>query len=179
MLPELARRAISAYSDLGDLVVDPMCGIGTTLVEAIHLGRNAFGIELEPRWASLATANLAHAREQGATGNAGVFVGDASELPRLLTRNARQLLRSSGRHAKTSESKVARLGAGSVDLILTSPPYACQIEAIDKPAWLAGGSLGATSSSSPRTSAQAANCTTSPARPSRSANRRASSTGST
>ena len=61
MLPELARRAISAYSDLGDLVVDPMCGIGTTLVEAIHLGRNAVGIELEPRWASLATANLAHA----------------------------------------------------------------------------------------------------------------------
>ena len=143
MLPELARRAISAYSDLGDLVVDPMCGIGTTLVEAIHLGRNALGIELEPRWASLATANLAHAREQGATGKAGVVEGDASELPRLLTRNARQLLRSSGRNAKTSESKVARLGAGSVDLILTSPPYACQIEMIDKPAWLAGGSLGA------------------------------------
>jgi modification methylase len=143
MLPELARRAISAYSDPGDLVVDPMCGIGTTLVEAIHLGRNALGIELERRWASLATANLAHAREQGATGNAGVVEGDASELPRLLTRNARQLLRSSGRNAKTSQSNVARLGAGSVDLILTSPPYACQIEMIDKPAWLAGGSLGA------------------------------------
>jgi len=143
MLPELARRAISAYSDPGDLVVDPMCGIGTTLVEAIHLGRNALGIELERRWASLATANLAYAREQGATGNAGVVEGDASELPRLLTQNSRQLQRSSGRNAETSQSKVARLGAGSVDLILTSPPYACQIEMIDKPAWLAGGSLGA------------------------------------
>jgi modification methylase len=143
MLPELARRAISAYSDPGDLVVDPMCGIGTTLVEAIHLGRNALGIELERRWASLATANIAHAREQGAIGNAGVVEGDASELPRLLTRNARQLLRSSNPNTKASESKVARLGAGSVDLILTSPPYACQIEMIDKPAWLAGGSLGA------------------------------------
>jgi len=143
MLPELARRAISAYSDPGDLVVDPMCGIGTTLVEAIHLGRNALGIELERRWASLATANLAHAREQGATGNAGVVEGDANELPRLLTRNRQQLLRPSGRNGKASQSKVARLGAGSVDLILTSPPYACQIEMIDKPAWLAGGSLGA------------------------------------
>src|SRR3954452_13614487 len=111
MLPELARRAISAYSDPGDLVVDPMCGIGTTLVEAIHLGRNALGIELERRWASLATANLAHARELGATGNAGGVEGDASELPRLLTRNARRLLRSSGRHAKRSESKIVRLGA--------------------------------------------------------------------
>jgi len=143
MLPELARRAISAYSDPGDLVVDPMCGIGTTLVEAIHLGRNALGIELERRWASLATANLAHACEQGATGKAGVVEGDPNELPRLLTRNGRQLLRPSGRNAKTPQSKVARLGAGSVDLILTSPPYACQIEMIDKPAWLAGGSLGA------------------------------------
>jgi modification methylase len=119
MLPELARRAISAYSDPGDLVVDPMCGIGTTLVEAIHLGRNALGIALERRWASLATANLAHAREQGATCNPGDLEGQASELPRLLSRNARQLLRLSGPPAKTSESKVARLGAGSVDLILT------------------------------------------------------------
>src|SRR5919204_1990971 len=66
MLPELARRAISAYSEPGELVVDPMCGIGTTLVEAIHLGRKALGVELEDRWASLATANLAHAHQQGA-----------------------------------------------------------------------------------------------------------------
>jgi DNA modification methylase len=139
MLPELARRAISAYSDPGDLVVDPMCGIGTTLVEAIHLGRNALGIEREPRWASLATANLAHAREQGASGRAGVVEGDARALPRLLTRNHRKLIRTQTK----AGSKVARLGAGSVDLILTSPPYACEIQMIDKPAWLAGGSLGA------------------------------------
>ena len=139
MLPELARRAICAYSDPGDLVVDPMCGIGTTLVEAIHLGRNALGIERERRWASLATANLAHAHEQGATGRAGVVEGDASALPRLLTRYHRKLIRTQTR----AGSKVARLGAGSVDLIVTSPPYACEIQMIDKPAWLAGGSLGA------------------------------------
>jgi modification methylase len=141
MLPELARRAISAYSEPGDLVVDPMCGIGTTLVEATHLGRNAVGVELERRWASLATANLAHAHEQGATGRAGVVEGDARELPRLLTRNTRRLLRTSG--AKASPGTVARLGAGSADLIVTSPPYACEVQMIDKPAWLAGGSLGA------------------------------------
>ena len=142
MLPELARRAIDAYSDPGDLVVDPMCGIGTTLVEAVHLDRNALGIELEPRWANLATANLAHAREQEASGQAAVVEGDARELPRLVTRHARDLLRTCSR-ANRSRSKVAQLGAGSVDLILTSPPYGCQIEMIDKPAWIAGGSLGA------------------------------------
>ena len=141
MLPELARRAICAYSDPGDLVVDPLCGIGTTLVEAIHLGRNALGIELERRWASLATANLAHAREQGASGNAGVVEGDARALPRLLTRNARTLLHTTTE--KANRARVARLGAGSVDLVLTSPPYRCEIQMIDKPAWLAGGRLGA------------------------------------
>jgi modification methylase len=38
MLPALARRAIETYSDRGDLVVDPMCGIGTTIVEAVDIG---------------------------------------------------------------------------------------------------------------------------------------------
>ena len=85
MLPELARRVITTYSEPGDLVVDPMCGIGTTLVEAIHLDRNALGVELERRWASLATANLTHAREQGAPGRAAVLEGDeAIEVVRAL-----------------------------------------------------------------------------------------------
>jgi modification methylase len=139
MLPELARRAISTYSDAGDLVVDPMCGIGTTLVEAIHLGRDALGVELERRWATLATANLAHAREQGATGRAAVLEGDARQLPRLLTR-AHRTWRA--RNNKGGANRVARLGAGSADLIVTSPPYARDIELIDKPAWIAGRSLG-------------------------------------
>jgi DNA modification methylase len=61
MLPAIARSAIEAYTAPGDTVVDPMCGVGTTLVEAVHLGRDAVGVEYEPRWAELAVANLAHA----------------------------------------------------------------------------------------------------------------------
>jgi modification methylase len=139
MLPELARRAISTYSELGDLVVDPMCGIGTTLVEAIHLDRDALGVELERRWTSLATANVAHAREQGAKGRAAVLEGDARQLSRLLTHARRTWRTSTGEQAA---SPVAQLSAGSVDLIVTSPPYARDIELIDKPAWIAGGNLG-------------------------------------
>ena len=45
--------AIARYTAPGDLVADPMCGIGTTLVEAVHQGRNALGIEYEPRWAAV------------------------------------------------------------------------------------------------------------------------------
>ena len=34
MLPAIAAHAIRHYTQPGDLVLDPMCGIGTTLVEA-------------------------------------------------------------------------------------------------------------------------------------------------
>ena len=118
MLPALARQAIETYSDPGDLVVDPMCGIGTTLVEAIHTGRRAVGVELEPRWAQLARTNIEHARHQGACPAAKVIEGDARHLPALLTKRAQRLLtRTSSEPCKV----------GQVDLILTSPPYACQI----------------------------------------------------
>ncbi len=109
MLPALARRAIETYSNPGDLVLDPMCGIGSTLIEAIHVGRQAVGVELEPRWAKLARANIKHAHHQGAHTAAHVIKGDARQLSRLLEKQSTK---------PTHEH---------VDLILTSPPYACQI----------------------------------------------------
>jgi modification methylase len=173
MLPALARRAIEAYSAPGDLVLDPMCGIGTTLVEAIHLDRRTVGVELERRWARLASANIAHAREQGAGGRAEVIRGDARELPRLLTAKAPDLLLTSPpygdavlgdpsegdgiTHARASEGRqvsagdrarartasrserygeasgnVAHLPFGRVDLVVSSPPYVCEVGQLDK-----------------------------------------------
>ena len=84
MLPAIAATAITRYTQPGNLVADPMCGIGTTLVEAIHLDRDGIGIEYEDRWASLAAANVAWARRHGATGTAEVIRGDARQLPALL-----------------------------------------------------------------------------------------------
>jgi modification methylase len=118
MTPELARRILAAYSQPGQLVADPLCGIGTTLVEAAALGRRAVGVELEPRWAELARANLTHALPPPQATLAEVRVGDARLLPQVL----------------------ADL-AGTVDLVATSPPYACDVGMIDKPAWLAGRTL--------------------------------------
>jgi DNA modification methylase len=50
MAPELANWAIRAYSKEGNLVLDPMCGIGTTLIEAKKLGRNYLGVEINPKY---------------------------------------------------------------------------------------------------------------------------------
>jgi DNA modification methylase len=101
MLPELARTIIRSYSKPGQLVLDPMCGIGTSLVEAIHLDRDAIGVELEPRWARLADGNIRLAREQGATAAARAIRGDARRLGNGLLDQL----------------------AGTVALIVSSPPY--------------------------------------------------------
>jgi DNA modification methylase len=122
MLPALARHAIETYSEPGALVVDPMCGIGTTLVEAIDLGRRAIGVELEPRWAKLAAANIEHAHEDRRTrALAQVAEGDARELARVLSLRAPRLL------GTERGSTVRRVAFGAADLILTSPPYACEV----------------------------------------------------
>ena len=48
MLPAIAATAITRYTAPGDLVADPMCGIGTTLIEAVDLGRDGIGVEYQP-----------------------------------------------------------------------------------------------------------------------------------
>ena len=105
MLPAIAAQAIASYTSPGDLVLDPMCGIGTTLVEAVHLGRDAVGVEYEEPWAQLARRNLQHARSQGAKGSGAVVHGDARQLPALLDPEL----------------------AGRVALVLTSPPYGASL----------------------------------------------------
>src|SRR6266542_279748 len=86
MLPAIAATAITRYTAPGDLVADPMCGIG---------------VEFDDRWASIAAANIAHARRHGATGSAEVICGDARQLPALLPPGM----------------------AGRAALVVTSPPY--------------------------------------------------------
>src|SRR6266508_5083964 len=84
MLPDLARRIAAEYAPPGGLIVDPMCGIGTTLVEAATLGRRGVGVELESRWAEIARANLHHALTAARAAHAEVRVGDARALPAVL-----------------------------------------------------------------------------------------------
>lgn len=55
----LLRRIIMLASNAGDLVLDPFCGSGTTLVAAQELGRRWIGIDVNPKAIALARARLA------------------------------------------------------------------------------------------------------------------------
>lgn len=54
----LLSRLISAATLPGDLVIDPTCGSGTTLVAAESLGRKAIGIDLSEKAVASARARL-------------------------------------------------------------------------------------------------------------------------
>ncbi|MEM2915284.1 MAG: DNA methyltransferase, partial [Candidatus Bathyarchaeia archaeon] len=44
--PQMVRNTILRYSKPGELVLDQMCGSGTTLIECKLLGRNAIGVDI-------------------------------------------------------------------------------------------------------------------------------------
>ncbi|OGS56871.1 MAG: hypothetical protein A3K60_01585 [Euryarchaeota archaeon RBG_19FT_COMBO_56_21] len=47
-IPQVPRFCMEAYSDVGESVLDPFMGSGTTLLEAIFCGRNSYGIDIHP-----------------------------------------------------------------------------------------------------------------------------------
>jgi DNA modification methylase len=89
----LAAEFIGFFTKVGETVLDPMMGTGSTLVAALETGRHAIGVELMPKYARIAEERL------GAVGSPDyrVICDDARNLP------AHDI--------------------GPVDYILTSPPY--------------------------------------------------------
>ena len=55
-IPQVARRLLETYSEKGNTICDIFCGSGTALVESRLLGRNAYGIDLNPLAIFLAKA---------------------------------------------------------------------------------------------------------------------------
>ena len=55
---ELAARLIRMFSFVGDTVLDPFLGTGTTMVAAAKWGRNSIGVEVSSEYAEMARARI-------------------------------------------------------------------------------------------------------------------------
>ena len=55
---EIAERLIRMFSFVGDTVLDPFMGTGTTSVAASRWGRNSIGIEVDPHYFEVAHKRL-------------------------------------------------------------------------------------------------------------------------
>lgn len=81
MRPALARAILQVYGE--SPVLDPMAGIGTTLVEAMLLGMDAVGVEYEKKFVDQANKNIEHAQKiysKQKLGKAICIKGDARDL---------------------------------------------------------------------------------------------------
>ncbi len=93
----LARRVVEVFTHRGELVLDPFCGTGTTLLAAQRLDRNALGLDLSAEYIRLSTERL--------------------------TANATGAARQIALQADAGEAAHV-LDPQSVGLVFTSPPYA-------------------------------------------------------
>ena len=54
----LLEKLIALFTDPNDVVIDPCCGSGSTIIAARNLGRRAYGFEVNKDFASKAQAWL-------------------------------------------------------------------------------------------------------------------------
>lgn len=57
----LIRQLVESSSCLGETVLDPTCGVGSTLVAAVLAGRKAVGIDVDERYLSIAATRVREA----------------------------------------------------------------------------------------------------------------------
>ncbi len=93
--PQIARNLILKYSKEGDIVLDPMVGGGTTIIETKLLNRRGIGLDINPEAVAFTKANLS-------------FNGDYKYEPVVKVGDTRSLV---------------EFVDNSIDLIVTHPPY--------------------------------------------------------
>jgi DNA modification methylase len=55
---ELADRLVRMFSFVGDIVLDPFCGSGTTMLAALNAGRHSIGVEIDSHYCDMITNRL-------------------------------------------------------------------------------------------------------------------------
>jgi tRNA (guanine10-N2)-dimethyltransferase len=82
--PKLAQTIVNlatgqASPELKQVVLDPFCGTGVILQEALLMGYGAYGSDLEPRMIEYSQKNLEWLASRSATAESALEVGDATD----------------------------------------------------------------------------------------------------
>ena len=96
---EIPRRLIKLYSFVGETVLDPFLGSGTTSKVAKELGRNSWGYELDRELRSMIAAKMNTAKS-----------GMADRVEFILRDDARKLRRSIQKRVSSQRSVVKKRG---------------------------------------------------------------------
>ena len=97
----MAQEFIEFFTKQRETVLDPMAGTGSTLIAALRAGRNSYGIELNPKYAEIASQIVADERQ-----SLGSSIEDIKS----------EIVNGDASLATTYHFP-------TIDYVLTSPPY--------------------------------------------------------
>lgn len=124
--PQLARNVLEMYSSPGDVILDPMAGGGTTLIEAKLLGRGFIGCDINP-----GAVKICEQATEFKIENQKVKIKESPAATAKKTDSSRLFGMTKDGEGGVCPSKIvcadARdlgfIGDGSIDMVLTHPPY--------------------------------------------------------
>jgi DNA modification methylase len=126
----LAQQFIEFFTKRGETVLDPMAGTGSTLIAALRSGRRSFGIELNPRYASLAKKMIAAERivlgDRVSGLESEIFCADATRAGELNLPEIQYVLTSPPYwdmlHARGAMTQKARRSSDELDVVYSDDP---------------------------------------------------------
>ncbi len=126
----MAQEFIEFFTKSGETVLDPMAGTGSTLVAALRAGRNAYGIELNPKYAEIARQIIAEERESLGASIANlkseIITGDAAQIAHYQLPTFAYVLTSPPYwdmlHARGAETQKKRRSANDLDVFYSDDP---------------------------------------------------------
>ena len=107
---ELAERLIRMFSFVGDTVLDPFMGTGTTNLAAAKWGRNSIGVELTPNYFNMAMLRL-KTETASLFSNVDIRTGGVSEPKSRYVVAPVSRKKHSKRILKTSKTTLSRKSA--------------------------------------------------------------------
>lgn len=105
-VPQIPNQLIRRFTKTDDVVLDLFSGLGTTLIECRHLGRNGIGVELNQRVAERSRELIQEAKERRRV-RCEILVADSC------AESTRDLLRE----------KLDEFEKPAADLVILHPPY--------------------------------------------------------